>query len=160
MLVPRDPCCPWPASRCCSPHVHPAPSERLVALAFTRRHVCHRSHLATASRRRGPPHFRCEANRENRLRFAWNPPAIRPMASPQAGGDQTTCSPSTGHGLRHSTWEGFRTMHLYQQLSLGGGRIGGGSFLFIKAQPVGRLSLPGPSAVLVKQLKTGSCHAE
>ena len=36
----------------------------------------------------------------------------------------------------------------------------GGSFLFIKAQPAGRLSLPGPSAVLVKQLKTGSCHAE
>ena len=36
----------------------------------------------------------------------------------------------------------------------------GGSFLFIKAQPAGRLSLPGPSAVLVKQLKAGSCHAE
>ena len=34
------------------------------------------------------------------------------------------------------------------------------NILFIKAQPAGRLSLPGPSAVLVKQLKTGSCHAE
>jgi hypothetical protein len=38
-------------------------------------------------------------------------------------GDQTTCSPSTGHGPRHSAWEGFRTMYLYQELSLGGGRI-------------------------------------
>ena len=37
---------------------------------------------------------------------------------------------------------------------------GGNRSLFIKAQPAGRLSLPGPSAVLVKQLKTGSCHAE
>ena len=33
---------------------------------------------------------------------------------------------------------------------------GGGAFLFIKARPAGRLSLPGPGAVLVKQLKTGS----
>ena len=40
----------------------------------------------------------------------------------------------------------------------------GGSFLFtgimIKAQPAGRLSLPGPGAVLVKQLKAGPCHTE
>ena len=38
--------------------------------------------------------------------------------------------------------------------------VWGGVVLLIKAQPAGRLSLPGPSAVLVKQLKTGSCHAE
>ena len=38
-------------------------------------------------------------------------------------GDQAACSPSTGHGPRHSGWEGFRTMYLYQELSLGGGRI-------------------------------------
>ena len=38
--------------------------------------------------------------------------------------------------------------------------VQGGVVLFIKAQPAGRLSLPGPSAVLVKQLKAGSCHAE
>ena len=113
-----DPCCPGPASRIWSPHS--TPSERFASSAFARWHVCHLCHNSTASRRRGPPPFRCEANRENRLRFAWNPPAIRPMASPQAGGDQTTCSPSTGHGLRHSTWEGCRTIHLYQELRLGG----------------------------------------
>ena len=37
--------------------------------------------------------------------------------------EQTSCFPSHGHGPRHSAWEGCRTMHLYQELSLGSGRI-------------------------------------
>ena len=36
----------------------------------------------------------------------------------------------------------------------------GGSFFIHQGAAGGAASLPGPSAVLVKQLKTGSCHAE
>ena len=35
--------------------------------------------------------------------------------------DRTSCSPSHGHGPRHSAWERCRTIHLDQELSLGGG---------------------------------------
>ena len=56
--------------------------------------------------------------------WGWGGYAIRPPRTTTCYyGDQITCSPSHGHGPRHSAWEGCRTMYLYQDLSLGGGRI-------------------------------------
>ena len=45
---------------------------------------------------------------------------VAPGRKPYCG-DRTSCSPSHGHGPRHSAWEGCRTIHLDQELSLGGG---------------------------------------
>ena len=80
---------PWALlSQACKPHpiatLHPK-RKGLRYRRLSRWHVCHLCHDSTDSRRRGPPHFRCEANRENRLHFAWNPPAIRSMKQPPAG---------------------------------------------------------------------------
>ena len=57
-------------------------------------------------------------------------------------GDRTTCSPSTGHGPRHSAWEGFRTTRLYQELSLRGGRIALGLPRLLITRPPSRPKSP------------------
>ena len=65
--------------------------------------------------------------------------------------------------VRHETQIGEHLLHLpHLQLesSCACGAGGGESFFNHQGAAGGAASLPGPSAVLVKQLKTGSCHAE
>ena len=86
-------------------------------------------HIATAiaSQRRGPPHFRLRSEPREWAVFriessGYTRDGVAPGRKPYCG-DQTICSPSTGHGPCHSAWEGFQTIRLYQELSLRGGRI-------------------------------------
>ena len=141
---PCDPCCPGPASRFCPPH--PAPSERLVSSTFARWHVCHLCHIATASRRRGPPPFRLRSEPRQRAAFrtessGYTLAGVAPGRKPYCG-DRTSCSPSHGHGPRHSAWEGCRTIHLDQELSLGGGSTALGIPRLLIVRPPSRPKSP------------------
>ena len=125
---------------------HPAPSERLVSSTFARWHVCHLCHITTASRRRGPPPFRLRSEPRQRAAFrtessGYTLAGVAPGRKPYYG-DRTSCTPSTGHGPRHSAWEGCRTIHLYQDLRLGGGSIALGLPRLLIARPPSRPKSP------------------
>ena len=87
-------------------------------------HVCHLCHSSTASRRRGPPHFSMRSQPMQQAAFRIESSGctlagVAPGRKPYCG-DRTSCTPSHGHGPRHSAWEGCRTIHLGQELSLRG----------------------------------------
>jgi hypothetical protein len=66
---------------------------------------------------------------------------VAPGRKPYCG-DRTSCTPSRGHGPRHSAWEGCRTIHLYQELRLGGGSIALGLPRLLIARPPSRPKSP------------------
>ena len=66
---------------------------------------------------------------------------VAPGRKPYCG-DRTSCSPSHGHGPRHSAWEGCRTIHLDQELSLGGGSTALGLPRLLIVRPPSRPKSP------------------
>ena len=120
---------------------------------LSRWHVCHLCHIMAASRRRGPPPFRLRSEPRQRAAFrtessGYTLAGVAPGRKPYYG-DRTSCTPSTGHGPRHSAWEGFRTIRLYQELSLGGGRIALGLPRLLIARPPSRPKSPRSACWLI-----------
>ena len=106
-------------SICLSPASLAAPGLQVAAARHTspqakglrhrrlsRWHVCHLCHIATASPWRGPPPFRLRS--EPRQRAAFRTESSGYTLAGVAPGrktyyeDRTSCTPSTGHGPRHS----------------------------------------------------------